>query len=72
MFAVGPGCPMLSPGEPWCRVWVVCCGVSLGAVLRRVAAHCAAWRCVVVRCVVSFCSVVRFGTLLNNTKVMGS
>ena len=57
VFAVGPGCPLLSPGCSWCRVSVACCGVSLGAVLRRVAARCAAWRCVVVRCVVSFCSV---------------
>ena len=50
-------CPLVGPGGSWCRVWVACCGVSLGAVLRRVAARCAAWRCVVVRCVVSFCSV---------------
>ena len=57
VFAVGPGCPLLCPGGSCCRVLVACCGVSLGAVLRRVAARCAAWRCVVVRCVVSFCSV---------------
>ena len=50
-------CLLVSPGGYWCRVSVACCGVSLGAVLRRVAALCAAWRCVVVRCVVSFCSV---------------
>ena len=50
-------CLLVGPGGSWCRVSVACCGVSLGAVLRRVAAHCAAWRCVVVRCVVSFCSV---------------
>ena len=36
---------------------MACCGVSLGAVLRRPAARCAAWRCVGVHCVVSFCSV---------------
>ena len=48
-------CLLVGPGGSWCRVSVVCCGVSLGAVLRRVAARCAAWRCVVVRCVVSFC-----------------
>ena len=57
VFAVGPGRPLLSPGGSWCRVSVACCGVSLGAVLRRVAARCAPWRCVVVRCVVAFCSV---------------
>ena len=57
VFAVGPGCPLLSPGGSRCRVSVACCGVSLGAVLRRVAARCAAWRCVVVRRVVLFCSV---------------
>ena len=50
-------CLLVGPGGSWCRVLVACCGVSLGAVLRRVAARCAAWRCVVVRCVVSFCSV---------------
>ena len=50
-------CLVVGPGGSWCRVSVACCGVSLGAVLRRVAARCAAWRCVVVRCVVSFCSV---------------
>ena len=50
-------CLLVGPGGSWCRVSVACCGVSLGAVLRRVAARCAAWRCVVVRCVVSFCSV---------------
>ena len=52
-----PCCLLVGPGGSWCRVSVACCGVSLGAVLRRVAARCAAWRCVVVRCVVSFCSV---------------
>ena len=56
VFAVGPGCPLLSPVGSWCRVSMVCCGVSLSAVLRRVAACRAAWCCVVVRCVVSFCS----------------
>ena len=50
-------CLLVGPGGSWCRVSVACCGVSLGAVVRRVAARCAAWRCVVVRCVVSFCSV---------------
>ena len=50
-------CLLVGPGGSWCRVSVACCGVSLGAVLRRVAERCAAWRCVVVRCVVSFCSV---------------
>ena len=50
-------CLLVGPGGSWCRVPVACCGVSLGAVLRRVAARCAAWRCVVVHCVVSFCSV---------------
>ena len=50
-------CLLMGPGGSWCRVSVACCGVSLGAVLRRVAARCAAWRCVVVRCVVSFCLV---------------
>ena len=50
-------CLLVGPGGFWCRVSVACCGVSLGAVLRRVAARCAAWRCVLVRCVVSFCSV---------------
>ena len=50
-------CLLVGPGGSWCRVSVACCGVSLGAVLRRVAARCAAWRCVVVRCAVSFCSV---------------
>ena len=50
-------CLLVGPVGSWCRVSVACCGVSLGAVLRRVAARCAAWRCVVVRCVVWFCSV---------------
>ena len=50
-------CLPVGPGGSWCRVSVACCGVSVGAVLRLVAARCAAWRCVVVRCVVSFCSV---------------
>ena len=50
-------CLLVGPGGSRCRVPVACCCVSLGAVLRRVAARCAAWRCVVVRCVVSFCSV---------------
>ena len=50
-------CLLVGPGGSWCRVSVACCGVSLGAVLRRVAARCVAWRCVVVRCVVLFCSV---------------
>ena len=50
-------CLLVGPGGSWCHVSVACCGVSLGAVLRRVAARCAAWRCVVVRCVVSLCSV---------------
>ena len=50
-------CLLVGPGGSWCRVSVACCGVSLPAVLRRVAVCCAAWRCVVVRCVVSFCSV---------------
>ena len=45
-------CLLMGPGGSWCRVSVVCCGVSLGALLRRVAARCAARRCVV-----SFCSV---------------
>ena len=45
-------CLLVGPGGSWCRVSVACFGVSLGAVLRRVAA-----RCVVVRCVVSYCSV---------------
>ena len=50
VFAVGPGCPLLSRVGSW---WLlVCCGVSLGAVLRRVAACCAARCYVVVRCVV--------------------
>ena len=50
---------LVGPGGSWCRVSAACCGVCLGAVLRRVAARCAAWHCVVVRCVVSFCSVWR-------------
>ena len=51
-------CLLVGPGGSRCRVSVACCGVSLGAVLRRVAARCAAWRCVLVRCVVLFCSVL--------------
>ena len=50
-------CLLVGPGGSWCRVSLACCVVSLGAVLRRVAARSAAWRCVVVRCVVSFCCV---------------
>ena len=49
-------CLLMGPGGSWCRVSVMCCCVSLSAVLRRVAACRAAWRCVVVCCVVSFCS----------------
>ena len=42
-------CLLMGPGGSWCRVSVVCCGVSLGALLRRVAARCAArWCCRVV------------------------
>ena len=47
-------CLLVGPGGSWCRVSVVCCGVSLRAMLPRVAACSATWRCVVVRCVVSF------------------
>ena len=47
-------CLLVGPGGSWCRVSVACCSVSLSAMLRRFAARCAAWRCVVVRCVVSF------------------
>ena len=57
-------CLLLGLAVLWCLLVapgvvssVACCGVSPGAVLRRVAARCAAWRCVVVHCVVSFCSV---------------
>ena len=50
-------CLLVGPGGSWCRVLVVCCGVSLGPVLRCVAVRLAARRCVVVRCVVLFCSV---------------
>ena len=50
-------CLLVGPGGSRCRVSVMCCGVSLGAVLCLVTARCAAWRCVVVRCVVLFCSV---------------
>ena len=50
-------CLLVGPGGSCCPVSVACCDLSLGAVLRRVAARCAAWRCVVVRCVVLFCSV---------------
>ena len=50
-------CLLVGPGGSWCRVSVPCCGVSLAAVLHRVAARCAAWRCVVVRCAVLFCFV---------------
>ena len=58
LFGLAVLCYLLvGPGGSWCRVSVACCGVSLGAVLRRVAARCAAWRCVVVHCVVSFCSL---------------
>ena len=49
-------CLLLGRGGSWCRVSVMCCGVSLGAVLRRIAACRGAWRCVVVCCVVLFCS----------------
>ena len=49
-------CLLLGAGGSWCRVLVVCCGVSLGTVLRRVAACRAACRYVVVRCVDLFCS----------------
>ena len=50
-------CLLVGPGGSWCPVSVVCCVVSLGAVVHRVAARCASWRCVVVRSLVSFCSV---------------
>ena len=49
-------CLLLGPGGSLCPVSVMCCGVSLDAVLRRVTACRAAWRCVVVCCVVSYCS----------------
>ena len=35
-------CLPVGPGCSWCRVLLASCGVSLGAVLRRVAARCAA------------------------------
>ena len=57
VFAIGAGCPGVDPGGSWCPDSVVCFGVSLGAVLRRVAVHCAVCRCVLVRCVVLFCFV---------------
>ena len=65
VFAVGPGCPLLSPGGSWCRVSVVlslsarvacrpvvCCGVSrCSAALCCVVWRCAAvWWCAVVLC----------------------
>ena len=46
-------CLLVGPGGSWCRVSVACCGVSLGAVLRRVAASCAlALRCCALCCFV--------------------
>ena len=51
-------CLLVGPGGSWCRVSVVCCGVSLGAVLRRVAARCAARGCLISFCSVWCCRVV--------------
>ena len=51
-------CLLVGPGGSWCRISVVCCGVSLGAVLRCVAARCVARRCVVLFCSVWCCRVV--------------
>ena len=63
VFAVGPGCPLLSPGGSWCRVSVV---LSLsGHVACRPVVWCgvswcsAALCCVLSRCAVLFlCAVV--------------
>ena len=63
VFAVGPGCPLLSAGGSWCRVSVV---LSLsGSVARRPVVWCgvswcsAALCCVLWRCaVVWWCAVV--------------
>ena len=51
-----PLCCLLSGLGLRCRL--LCCAVSLGAVLRRAAAHCAARCCAVVCCVVLFRSFV--------------
>ena len=52
VLAVGPGCPLLSPGGPWCRVSVV---LSLSG---RVARRPVVWRGV------SWCSAALCGVLL--------
>ena len=58
VLAVGPGCPLLSPGGSWWLLVSCFGGVPLGAVLRRVAARCAAGRCVFSFCSVWCCRVV--------------
>ena len=63
VFAVGPGCPVLSPGGSWCRASVVLSlsgRVARRPVVRRVASWCsAALCCVLLRCaVVWWCDVV--------------
>ena len=62
VFAIGPGCPLLSPGGSWwllVSLFVVCCGVSLGAVLGRGAAFCRpALCCCALCCFVLLCLVL--------------
>ena len=64
VLAVGPGCPLLSPGGSWCRASVVLSlsgRVARRPVARRGVSWCsAALCCVLLRCaVVWWCAVVR-------------
>ena len=56
VFAVGPGCPLSSPGGSWCRVSVV---LSLsGRVARRPVVWCGVSWCFAALCCVLWCCAV--------------
>ena len=66
VFAVRPGCPLLSPGGSWCRVPVV---LSLSG---RVARRPVVWRgvsCCSLPCVVFCCAVLSCGGVLSCSAV---
>ena len=79
VFAVGPGCPLLSPGGSWWLLvssfggvlWCVpgCCAVPCRCALCRLALRCCALCCFVLLCLVLPCAVLCPGAL---SVVLGS